>query len=145
MPALPPPAPRPFFRRPWVVESLVFFGVLWQESLRLEWRTAHRVLPLPPNVTAFYYYQAGDFANGYVNAFLLDGLTDLARHWAARRRGGSVERQGLQAMLATVLSIVSIVLIELVPSAVNHPDVGDIPAGVVGALLYLCVRTAALR
>ena len=106
MPALPPPAPRPFLRRPWVVESLVFFGVLWQESLRLEWRTAHRVLPLPKSVTAFYYYQAGDFANGYVNAFLLDGLTDLARHWAARRRGGSVERQGLQAMLATVLSIV---------------------------------------
>jgi hypothetical protein len=132
-------------RRPWVAESLVFFAVLWQESLRLEWRTAHRTLPIPARLTALYYYQCGDFANGYVNAFLIDGLTHLVRQWHARRTASPVGALEWYAVGAAVLSMLIIVGIELAPTALNNPDLADIPAGIVGALLYLGVRVVALR
>ncbi len=134
-----------WFRRPWRLEIIVLFAVLWQEALRLEWRTAHRVLPLSPRLTALYYYQAGDFVNGYLNAFLIDGVTAVVRQSRAGRASLTRAAFVRQALVASGLSIASIVVIELGQSALNHPDVADIPAGVVGALLYLLVRVAALR
>lgn len=36
----------PIFRRAWMLESLFFFPVLWQEAFRLSSRTTHRILPV---------------------------------------------------------------------------------------------------
>ena len=130
--------------RPWTLESVVFFAVLWQESLRLEWRTAGRALPLPPRVTQFYYLNAGDFVNGYINAFLIDGVTELMRHGWARRRGVKAGGSRAQAVAASAISALVIVAVELFPSTLNRPDPADVPAGIVGALLYLGVRLFAL-
>ena len=126
--------------RPWVLESVIFFAALWQESLRLEWRSEGRTLPLPPRVTQFYYLNAGDFVNGYINAFLIDGVTELARRGWARRRGVTAGGSRAQAVVASAISAFVILAVELFPSTLNQPDPADIPAGVVGALLYLGVR-----
>ena len=140
-----PPARRSLLRRPWVPECIGFFAVLWQEAVRLELRTAHRVLPFSPRVTAAYYYQFGDFANGYVNAFLIDGITELARRWLSPDALRSPRSRQRQAVVASLLSALGIIGIELIPSALNSPDVRDIPAGVLGAVLYLAIRVAALK
>lgn len=123
----------------------MFFAVLWQESIRLELRTAHRVLPLTPGLTQWYYFQFGDFVNGYINAFIVDGLAEFIRR---RQAGGALppDRARMQqAFIASVLSMVSILVVEIGPSSLNRADLADIPAGVAGALLYLGVRVTALR
>lgn len=130
--------------RPWTLESVVFFAVLWQESLRPARRSAGRALPLPPRGTQFYYLNAGDFVNGYINAFLIDGVTDVMRHGWARRRGVTAGGSRAQAVAASAISALVIVAVELFPSTLNRPDPADVPAGIVGALLYLGVRLFAL-
>jgi hypothetical protein len=144
-------APRTRWRvwqRPWMVETVVLFLVLWQESIRLELRTAHRTLPVPPAVERFYYYQFGDFANGYLNAFLLDGLASIGIARLAGPRAGQAPRwwynARTRAWLATALSALSIVAVELRPSALTAADWQDIPAGVAGAVGYLAVRLFAM-
>ncbi|MBP6773580.1 MAG: hypothetical protein KA154_11330 [Gemmatimonadaceae bacterium] len=140
-----PPRHRGFFGRAWVPETLTFFAVLWQESIRLELRTAHRVLPITPGLTQWYYFQFGDFVNGYINAFIVDGLTEFIR----RRRASGVlppdRARVQQVLIASLLSIISILVVEIGPSSLNRADLADIPAGVAGSLLYLGVRVAALR
>jgi len=127
-----------------VPESLGLLVVLWQESIRLELRTAYRALPLPPRATEFYYYQFGDFVNGYLNAFLADGLVEPLRRWRAPATELPVKSLRRQAIVASLFSMLVIIGFETVPTAFNHADVRDIPAGVAGALLYLCIRLAAI-
>lgn len=139
---------RRFWQRPWMVETVVLFLVLWQESIRLELRTAHRTLPVPPAVERFYYYQFGDFANGYLNAFLLDGVASVGLGWLVNRRAGQAPRwwdnARTRAWLATGLSALSIVIVELRPSALTQADWQDIPAGIAGAVGYLAIRLFAI-
>lgn len=132
-------------RRPWVPECVGFFLVLWQEAVRLDLRGAHRVLPIPSSLTAAYYFQFGDFVNGYINAFILDGLTEWFRSRGDTRRGLSNVMRQRQAIAATVCSILVIMAVELIPNAFNQADWRDIPAGAAGALLYLGIRLFAIR
>ena len=43
-----------FFTRPWVIETVVFFLVAWQESIRLSIRTAHAGA-VTSRLTDFYF------------------------------------------------------------------------------------------
>ena len=90
------------------------------------------------------YLNAGDFVNGYINAFLIDGVTELMRHGWARRRGVTAGGSRAQAVAASAISALVIVAVELFPSTLNRPEPADVPAGIVGALLYLGVRLFAL-
>ena len=106
------------FTRPWVVEVVVFFLVLWQEDIRLQLRTAAVQLPVPQAFQALYYYRFGDFANGYVNAFLVDGVVDLGLSYWRASGSRSLETSGLlglrsRAGFAALLSALSIVLYEV--------------------------------
>lgn len=141
----PVPSRLSWFRRPWVPETVVLFAILWQEAIRLELRTGHRTLPLPAWITQFYYFQFGDFVNGYLNAFLADGLTDLFIRWRKLSDERAAPSERTRAVVAAVFSMLVIIGVELVPSAFNQPDAGDIPAGIAGALVYLAVRTTALK
>jgi hypothetical protein len=139
--------------QPWVVETIVFFLVLWQEDIRLRLRTGGWRLPLPGVVQRFYYYQFGDFANGFVNALVIDGVVDIAL--AARQKQRQKEDEStadkqhrsrvVRALVATALSALSIVALELHSSALTTADLQDIPAGLGGALCYLCVRLTLLN
>jgi hypothetical protein len=140
------------WRIPWVIETLVFWLVLWQESIRLELRTAHRQLPMPPWLQDVYYYRSGDFANGYVNAFLIDGVASLVLHWAGVTEAGgdawwrrALLNEPRRALAATALSTLVIIAVETFPSALTRADWLDIPAGVAGALCYLCIRLIGLK
>lgn len=139
---------RRFWQRPWMVETVVLLLVLWQESIRLELRTAHRTLPVPPSVERFYYYQFGDFSNGFLNAFLIDGLASIGIARLTAPRAGQRPRwwhnARTRAWLATALSALSIVAVELRPSALTAADWQDIPAGFAGAIVYLAVRLFAI-
>lgn len=131
-------------RRPWIPETLVFALVVWQEAIRLELRTAGTFLPIGRGMTAFYYLNAGDFVNGFINAFLLDGVSEIVRSWRSGTRPDPAP-QRRQAIVMTIASMLVIVAVELVPSALNVPDVRDIPAGLAGALLYLGIRWFGIR
>lgn len=138
-----------FTRRPWVVEVVVFFLVLWQEDIRLQLRTAAVQLPVPQAFQALYYYRFGDFANGYVNAFLVDGVVDLGLSYWRASGSRSLETSGLlglrsRAGFAALLSALSIVLYEVFVPGLARADWLDVPAGVLGALAYLGVRVAAI-
>lgn len=132
-------------RRAWVPECVGFFLVLWQEAVRLELRSAHRILPIPSSLTELYYFQFGDFVNGYINAFIVDGLTDWFRSRRDTSRTLTTLAKQRQAVAATIVSIAVIAAVELIPNAFNNADWRDIPAGVAGALLYLGIRLLALR
>ncbi len=56
--------------RPWVMETVVFWFVLWQESFRLSARTLHKILPINFKLQEYYYYY-GDFVNGYIMAYII--------------------------------------------------------------------------
>ena len=58
-------------------ETLFFLVALWQETFRLSSRTAHVVLPVSKQLQNFYYYNFGDFVNGYVMAFMADGVIQM--------------------------------------------------------------------
>ena len=105
----------PWLRRPWFPESVFFFIVLWQESFRLSARTAHSVLPVSKPLQDFYYYNSGDFVNGYVMAFLLDGISNLI--FFKKRKTLSVEGLRLtvqgSAVIASLLSAIVVIIYEM--------------------------------
>ncbi len=106
-------------------------------------------LPVPQAVQTAYYYRFGDFANGYVNAFLVDGVVDLGLSYWRGRGSRSQETSGrlglrLRAAFAALVSALSIVLYEVFVPGLARADWLDVPAGVLGALVYLGVRVAAI-
>ncbi len=130
---------------PWFVEILALCLVLWQEGLRLELRTSHCNLPVNRSLQDFYFYNFGDFSNGFVFSFVIDGLVDVIRNLTKQRssRLRAVKPQSI-ALLASFLSATIIILFELRTSAYNNADLADIPSGIAGALCYLIVRLACL-
>lgn len=140
---------KPFLHRPWIIETLCFFLVLWQEAFRLEARTAQRHLPVSRRVRDFYYFHFGDFANGFAIAYLLDGVANyvLSSRLASGATPITVLGVGLSTrrltLVATVLSCACITALELgLASASTTSDIADIPAGLAGALVYWLIRTA---
>jgi len=134
-------------RRAWMPETLFFFVVLWQEAFRLSSRTAHVVLPVSKQLQNFYYYNFGDFVNGYVIAFLADGVIQMMlfkKNPQLRISRFHFTKKG-SALISTLFSIAVVVGYELMPSTSTTSDVMDIPAGIFGALFYLVVRWFALR
>ncbi|MGB2752265.1 MAG: hypothetical protein WBC19_09425 [Pyrinomonadaceae bacterium] len=138
-----------FYRRPWFWETIVFFLVCWQESVRLSLRTSHATLPVGKVLQDFYYYNFGDFVNGYIMAFIFDGLANM---FALRKPphtlavGKFTIRQKPVAIAAALLSALIIVIFEIgSSSAFTTADLADIPAGVAGAFFYLCVRFTMLK
>jgi len=125
-----------------MVEAAVFFLVLWQEDLRLRLRTAGVRLPVVRALQDAWYLRFGDFANGFVNAFLLDGLVDvaIAKGWLRPGASSRFRSPRVRASLAALLSGLSIVLYEVFGHGPAGPDWPDIPAGLLGALFHLGVR-----
>ena len=66
-----------FLTRPWFIETAVFFFVLWQESFWLSARTSHQILPINQTLQNYYYYNFGDFVNGYIMAYIIDGIVNF--------------------------------------------------------------------
>jgi len=137
---------RTYLARPWLFESLFFFLVLWQESFRLSSRTSHKILPISSTLQKYYYYNFGDFVNGYIIAFIIDGIINLT----LLKTGTSYKISSFQitkrknAFLATGFSITVVVIFELTQSTTTTSDINDIPAGIFGALLYYLIRLFAL-
>ena len=138
------PTPRRFYRRPWFWETVVFFLVCWQESIRLSLRTSHTELPVSKVLQDVYYYNFGDFVNGYIMAFIFDGITNmfaLRKPPHALNVGKFAFGQRFVASMAVLASGLIIVIFEIGrSSALTTADLADIPAGVGGAIFYLCVR-----
>ncbi len=136
---------------PWLLETIFFFLVLGQESLRLSWRTAEEKLPVSSGLQDFYYYYFGDFVNGFVIAYLIDGLSNLilfrnqssdAYYTIATVRINKYKNAILSAMIASLI----ILIYELGWTPVSTTsDLLDVPGGVSGALMYLLVRCLSLR
>lgn len=142
---------RRFITKPWIPETIVFFAVLWQESVRLSLRTAKRELPIARWLQDFYYFNFGDFVNGYVIAYLIDGITELASNRARPENDQpGISILGIPrvvvAVCATVLSGLIVIAFELgIAPLTTTSDINDIPAGLGGAMLYCFVRLVALR
>ena len=141
-----------FFAKPWILETLFFWGALWQESFRLSSRTSQQVLLVGSGLQDFYYYHFGDFVNGYVIAYVLDGLATLVLFRKTEREtdqlGTSISRISRSALtlFATLFSGMVITVFELgVTPLSTTSDIYDIPAGILGALVYCVVRLFALR
>ncbi len=141
-----------FLAKPWFLETVVFFLVLWQESFRLSSRTAHQTLPIGSPFQSFYYYYFGDFVNGFVMAFILDGLAEMAlfRKQANRIAQPKYPKfkitQKVLTLSATFLSILMIIVVELGwLSLATTSDILDIPAGIAGAFLFSFIRLFALK
>lgn len=136
-----------FITRPWFIESLTFFLVLWQESFRLSSRTSHKILPISLKLQNYYYYNFGDFVNGYIMAFIIDGLINvtLLKSTISYRISFFEITKRTNAFLATLLSGSIVVVFELTQSTSTTSDVNDIPAGILGAFLYYLVRLLALK
>jgi hypothetical protein len=139
--------PIPFLSRPWIIETIVFFLVAYQESFRLSSRTAHKLLPVSKQIQDYYYFNFGDFVNGYIIAFIADGLINFL----VIKSASSYKLFGLQitkrtnALFSTLFSAVIIVLFELSQSGSTTSDIMDIPAGIAGALLFCLTRLVALK
>lgn len=136
-----------YLARPWFWESLVFFIALWQESFRLSSRTSHKVLPIGVGLQNYYYYNFGDFVNGYVIAYIIDGVinfTLLKTSISYKIAGFKITKRG-NAILASLFSSLIVVVFELMQSTSTTSDVNDIPAGILGAFLYLLIRLLALK
>jgi hypothetical protein len=135
-----------FIFKPWVLESVFFFAVMWQESFRLSARTSHRVLPVHIQIQQYYYYNFGDFVNGYIIAFLADGII----HLTLLKRKSSYTVAGIEitsrrnAFLSTIFSAIIISIFELMHSASTTSDINDIPAGILGGIFYYIIRMIAL-
>ena len=141
-----------FISKPWILETLFFWGALWQESFRLSSRTSQQVLLVGSGLQDFYYYHFGDFVNGYVIDYILDGLANVALFRKTEREtkkpGMSTSRISRIALtfFATLFSGMVITAFELgVTPLSTTSDIYDIPAGILGALVYCIVRLFALR
>jgi hypothetical protein len=137
--------------RPWVAETICFFLVMWQESFRLSARTAHSVLPVGKALQHFYYYNFGDFVNGYGIAFLAAGLLHILlfgnlKLFPAYRRIAGIRWNNIRVVCAgACVSALVIAIFELSPSGSTTSDIYDIPAGILGAAVFFVVRTIAIR
>ena len=135
--------------KPWGVETIVFFLVLWQEDIRLRLRTEGWHLPVPKVLEQFYYFQFGDFVNGYVFAFVIDGLADVVISALQKQATADFthvwRRQIVSALVATSVSTLIIIAFELKSSSFTTADLQDIPAGIIGALLFLSLRLIMLK
>lgn len=136
---------------PWLLETIFFFLVLGQESLRLSWRTAKEKLPVSAGLQDFYYYYFGDFVNGFVIAYLVDGLSNLllfrkqssrTYYTIATIRIDKYRNAVLSALIASL--IIFIYELGWTPISTTS-DLLDVPGGVLGALMYLLVRYLSLR
>jgi hypothetical protein len=136
-----------FLRKPWILESIIFFLALWQESFRLSSRTSHKILPVSKQVQNFYYYNFGDFVNGYVIAFIIDGVSGLIlfRNRGSYSVSGFTINMQKNAFLASLISTFIVAIFELTQSASTTSDINDIPAGILGAIIYFVVRMLALK
>lgn len=142
-------AVRNFIARPWILETIFFFLVLWQESLRLSFRTSHKLLPIGQKLQNFYYYYFGDFVNGYVMAYVFDGLFDYLGCLGAETavsHSNIVFSKTRKALLATCISGLIISVYECTSTSLaTTSDIYDIPAGILGAFFYFAVRIVSLR
>jgi hypothetical protein len=141
-----------FLAKPWSLETVVFFLVLWQESFRLSSRTSQQTLLIGSRFQDFYYYHFGDFVNGFVIAFILDGLAEMAlfrkqENGIAQPRYSKFKiTHNALSLCATFISILIIMIVELGwLSLATTSDIFDIPAGIAGSLLYYFVRLFAVR
>jgi hypothetical protein len=137
----------PYLRKPWILETVFFFIVLWQESFRLSSRTSHKILPIAKRFQNIYYYNFGDFVNGYVIAFIADGVSNLIlfkKRESYRLLGFKISTKK-NAFLSSLISIFIVAIFELTQSISTTSDINDIPAGVLGAILYFIIRLLALK
>jgi len=80
-------------------------------------------------------------------AFIIDGIINLT----LLKKTLSYTISSIQitkrksAFLATLISIFIVVIFELIQSTSTTSDVNDIPAGILGAILYYLVRLLALN
>jgi len=137
------------FTRPWVVETLFFFLIAWQESIRLSLRTSGIGFS-PRWLKDFYFYNFGDFVNGYIMAYIFDGLTNYFIFQKKEVNCYSIFQvkftKAKSAILACVISAIIIIIFEIgQSSALTTADLMDIPAGVGGAIFYCWVRLLILH
>ena len=141
-----PPRPSPW-KSPWILECAAFVLVVFQEDYRLECRTIHRTLPIAESLQNFYYFNFGDFSNGFINAFVIDGLVDTVFLPLAATRFPKlpvVLSVRIRTVIACLISAIIIVVFEVRQNAFTQADLADIPAGVAGAVVYLGARFLAL-
>jgi len=141
-----------FLSKPWILETLVFFLVLWQESIRLSARTSCRKLALGKQLQDFYYFYFGDFVNGYVIAFLIDALCDVIIFKSKPVEKKNYSLLGFKinkksnSFLVTLLTVLIVIVYELgFISYSTTSDLNDVPAGVLGAFLYFAVRVYSIN
>lgn len=136
-----------YLKRPWLPETVFFFITLWQEAFRLSSRTAHKTLPVSAGLQHYYYYNFGDFVNGYIMAFFIDGFFNLLciKNRMSYNIAGFDISKRRSALFATLISACIVVVFEWVQSSFVTSDLQDIPAGILGALLYYIVRLFALK
>ena len=141
-----------FLAKPWYLETVVFFLVLWQESFRLSSRTSQQTLPIASRFQDLYYYHFGDFVNGFVIAFILDGLAEMALF---RKQENGIPQPRFSTfniphhvltLSATLISTLIIIVVELGwLSFATTSDILDIPAGIAGSFLFYFIRLFAHR
>lgn len=133
--------------KPWIPETIFFFIVLWQESFRLSSRTAHKILPISTPLQNYYYYNFGDFVNGYIIAYITDGVINLIFFKANLYYtiAGLQVSKWKNALLSGIFSILVVVVFEVTQSTSTTSDVKDIPAGALGAFFYCLIRLFALK
>jgi hypothetical protein len=135
-----------YLATPWLIETVVFFLVMWQESFRLSLRTSHMILPINKHIQNYYYYNFGDFVNGYIIAFIIDGVINLVFLKTNKFYmifGFRVTKK-MNAILSTLISVFIVVIFELLQSTSTTSDIKDIPAGVLGAVSFYFIRLFAL-
>jgi hypothetical protein len=135
-----------YLASPWIIETIVFFLVMWQESFRLSSRTSHKILPINKHIQNYYYYNFGDFVNGYIIAFIIDGVINLVflKTGEFYMLFGYRITKKMNAILSTLTSIFIVVIFELIQSTSTTSDIKDIPAGVLGAISFYFIRLFAL-
>lgn len=137
---------RSFLKKSWIVETIFFFLVLWQESVRLSLRIANKDHSVN-SLRDFYFYNFGDFVNGYVMAFIIDGLANYLLFQKTRPDSKSYKifkvtvTRTTTAIIAAIVSIAVIMFFEIgQSSAFTTADLNDIPAGAGGAIFYCVIR-----
>lgn len=136
-----------YLTRPWVIETIIFCLVLYQESFRLSARTANRLLPVSKQLQDFYYFNFGDFVNGYVIAYMADGLINMLLFKSDNfyRLAGIQISKRANTLFATLFSSIIIIVFELSGSGSTTSDLMDIPAGILGAILFYLIRQITLK